>query len=267
MEHKVKRWLQEEVNFFRVTGVPVGNLLFVSDVKGPGGKGVAAAYCGLSHFIDDRFEVLQSVFSDPAGNSGGLVRHFSGTLFHFAKGGEGRWRPRAPSSQLKHGIASHYVPVACWKDVLDRLLHDANSGDLRDHLREDAELTTPAAMMCRISVGIEEDALFKVAQRVAGAKNDNLRYIAQYSGSAQAYLCGRGSSFMPWETLAVCISSHTIEDLDKAITLVADLLEDIHTEYRESMSTKLAVLKHHCTPSSVEQSRSSRKRWIDFESD
>jgi len=91
-------------------------------VKGPRGKGVAAAGLGLTHFVDDTWDVIESVFSDPVGNSGDLVRQFGGILFHFAQCGYGQ-RPR-PCRRVADDFEKYYCGVTGWSEVIHRLKHD-----------------------------------------------------------------------------------------------------------------------------------------------
>jgi hypothetical protein len=233
MQQRVMRWLLADAKFILKTGVPVGNVIFVSDISGPAGKGVACAYHGISHFIDDKLSVLQAVLSDSHGNSGHLVRHFNGILFHFSSGGEGRWRPRVPSKLLRDSdLSAHYVSVACWVEVIDRLQRSIRTDQLTQ-----PPSTNPAACCCRISVGIDEDTTFKVVRRLTGptiaTKPDNFAYISNYSGGSQIFLSGRGSGFMPWDELFVCISSPCMTEFENAILLVEELLTDIHAEHDE----------------------------------
>merc|ERR1712232_1207960 len=95
MHRDTKQWLETQ-KFCEKTGVLEGNIRFVSNVAEPNGKGVVASRLGLSHFVNDKLEVLESVFSDQAGNSGPLVQKFHGCLFHFASGGSGSIPPRCP---------------------------------------------------------------------------------------------------------------------------------------------------------------------------
>lgn len=245
MHKKTNQWLQGS-NFFKKTGVLADNVVFVSAVNGPDGKGAAAARLGLSHFVDDKWEVLQSVFSDEAGNSGDLVRRFNGVLFHFASGGLGRWRPRPP-----HGTASElkscYCAVQCWSEVLDRLRQDARGQGRQAGLQE----TKPGdavALTRQTNVGIQQNVSFGVVERLTGPGNENFKFITRYSGGAHVYLHGRGSQDQsglkqePLDTLAVCISGRTLEIVDEASAMVEDLLGDIRLEYCEFAKAQGALL-------------------------
>merc|ERR1712227_412817 len=68
MHRRTQDWLQGPNGFLERTGLPVESVVFVSDVSGPNGKGVAANALGLSHFVDNKWEVLRAVFADGAGN-------------------------------------------------------------------------------------------------------------------------------------------------------------------------------------------------------
>jgi hypothetical protein len=97
MHRRTLEWLQGPNGFLERAGLPAKSVVFVRDISGPHGKGAAASTLGLSHFVDNKWEVLQAVFTDKAGNSGDLVQRFDGILFHFATGGSGRWKPKCPA--------------------------------------------------------------------------------------------------------------------------------------------------------------------------
>lgn len=239
------------------------NVVFVSEVSGPNGKGVASKHLGLSHFVDNKWEVLQSVFADKAGNSGDLVQRFQGFLFHFANGGTGRWKPKRPFG-MSTDLQAHYCAVSGWSEVLgwlrDCVTSDSShvgrefasernllgSDELagkqdHTHLKATHAVTTAGAstsmLVHRISVGIEEDDVFRVVNRLLGAKGENFDYIASTSAS-KVILNGRGSPHpqprsFDKETLTVCIRAKTNEHLQEAIVLVEDLLKDIRQEYQD----------------------------------
>merc|ERR1719367_1462069 len=233
MHKRTEQWLHEVSGFFEKTNVPKANIVFVGSVSGPDGKGTAAARLGLSHFVDDKWEVLQSVFSDAAGNSGDLVRHFNGVLFHFASGGAGQWKPKPPSNEL----GSYYWAAACWSEVLKQL-HQGRGGQ-QEGIGLQAAKIGVATLVHRVSIGIEEDASFGVIQRLHGDGDENFKYIAEYLGGTQIYLNGHRCPAHPGleqeslEPLAVYISAATNENLEEALTMVEDLLADIRMEYTE----------------------------------
>lgn len=218
MHREAKQWLRTR-KFCETTGLPADHIEFVSAVAGPNGKGAAASRLRLSHFVDDKFEVLESVFSGCAGNSGQLVRTFQGVLFHFASGGAGRSAPRCPKSRIAPEMLPHYCGVAGWADVLERLRKDfatsTHKGGVAlagaESCRTSAE---QAAGTCRVTasvapasaspipaipfvrnvpVGIEEDSEFRVVQRLLGTDGENLDYISKSSGGADVHLCGRSN--------------------------------------------------------------------------
>jgi len=124
MHRQTVRWLRTSL-FHHKTGVLADNVVYVSAADGPDGKGVVASRLGLSHFVDDKLAVLESVFADKAGNSGHLVERFNGTLFHFASGGSG---VSAPScfQEREAKLRGHYFGVAGWSQVLERLHLDSS---------------------------------------------------------------------------------------------------------------------------------------------
>jgi len=234
--------------------------------NGLNGKGVAAARLGLSHFVDNRWDVLESVFADKAGNSGDFVRRFDGILFHFASGGAGQWKPKPPHRQSPE-LRRHYCSVSGWAGVLEHLRGNTSPRSLchgeewmlQRRCQGLAQIAEPAGALPvqvrsketgvavgaatasvfvrRISVGIEEDAAFGVVKRLIGAEGDHFKFIARESG-AKVVLNGWGSPHpqprsFEQEPLTVCIRAKTTASLEKAITLIEDLLSDICQEHQE----------------------------------
>ena len=115
------QWLHRQNGFLRKTGMLPENVVFVRDISGPNGKGVMAKRLGLSHFVDNKWDALQTVFADKAGNSRGLVQSLQGILFHFATGGSGRWKPAVPQD-MSSELEPHYYAVSCWAGVLEKLI-------------------------------------------------------------------------------------------------------------------------------------------------
>ncbi|CAE7910833.1 unnamed protein product, partial [Symbiodinium necroappetens] len=74
MHRRMEQWLHETMDFCEVTGVPKDNIVFVSAVSGTQGKGVVCERLGISHFVDDKIEVLKSVFEDEANSIFSLAR-------------------------------------------------------------------------------------------------------------------------------------------------------------------------------------------------
>lgn len=121
MQQKIEHWLHTTCQFCQDTGIPKGNIIFVSAVDGPNGKGAVASQLGLTHFVDDKVKVLNSIFSDEAGNSGHLVQQFDGLLFHFAKGGCHKPAPVCNLEELSPQMRKHYCAVANWSELLAEL--------------------------------------------------------------------------------------------------------------------------------------------------
>jgi len=121
MHRRMEQWLHVTCRFCEVTGILKENIIFVRSIDGPEGKGVACHRYGLSHFVDDKIEVLKAVFEDEAGNSRHLVERYSGILFHFAKGGWGKMPPPVDMGELAPMMRRHYKPVANWVEVLEEL--------------------------------------------------------------------------------------------------------------------------------------------------
>lgn len=121
MHRRIEQWLHETCNFCELTNIPKDNIVFVSAIDGPEGKGVVSAQLGLSHFVDDKSEVLKSIWEDEAGNARHLVERHNGLLFHFAKGGWGKTLPPVDAGDLAPMMRRHYHPVANWEELLERL--------------------------------------------------------------------------------------------------------------------------------------------------
>ena len=121
MHRRMELWLHETINFCEATGLPKENIIFVRTVDGPQGKGVACEKLGISHFVDDKIEVLKSIFEDEAGNSRHLVERHQGLLFHFSKGGYSEAAPTYDTSQLSPIMRRHYRPAANWTQVIKEL--------------------------------------------------------------------------------------------------------------------------------------------------
>lgn len=131
MHVKSKQWLEEPRGLLERAQIPFENIIFVSDVRGRDGKGVAAKRLGLSHFVDNREDVLQAIFEDNVGNSREYVEHFDGILFHFAERGAGKWKPK-PSPSTSQELKAHYCAVSGWEDVLRQLRKDICASSLPD---------------------------------------------------------------------------------------------------------------------------------------
>jgi len=224
MHSMTKRWLCKAGGFLERTGIPEANVIFVEAVSGRNGKGAVAARLGLSHFVDDKWDVLQSVFSDAAGNSGDLVRHFGGVLFHFAPGGTGKWRFRLPAS-ITSQLHPYYRSVSCWDEVKQRLRQLTNN-----------QVTGAVSALTRcVQVGIPDDGSFRLVERLTGKASENLRYIAQHSGHSQVFLTGRQQSLIcnKPEPLAVCILATSSTNFESATQNVNELIAHLRREYSE----------------------------------
>jgi hypothetical protein len=264
MHQMSKRWLEKPNGFLQRTGVLPGNVVFVSSISGIDGKGVAAAQLGLSHFIDNKPEVLRSVFSDKSGNSGELVQRFDGILFHFASGGSGHLKPPVPS-RMDPQMQPHYFGVSGWSEILV-MLRKGTSASLftkdeewmgkqstfaskcvpnassNQHAEgECAHRSSIAAMSAvqirRIVVGIEDSDAFGVVTKLIGNDQGNFKYVTEMSG-AKVILNGRGSPHpqprsLEQEPLTLCIRAKTERSLLEATELVEELLNDIRQEYKE----------------------------------
>jgi len=121
MHRRMEQWLHETVDFCKETGVRKENINFVRCVDGPEGKGAASALLGLSYFVDDRIDVLRSLWEDSAGNVKNLIERHQGLLIHFAKGGYGSTPPHVDYGSIGPSMRRFYHGVPNWAGVLAQL--------------------------------------------------------------------------------------------------------------------------------------------------
>jgi hypothetical protein len=97
----------------------------------------------------------------------------------------------------------------------------------------------PQKLLCRYTVGIEQDRAFNVVQKLLGDRGSHMKSIAANTGS-KLRIRGRGSGFLEGpdqkeasdEPLMLCISASTREGFDGAVEDVESLLEYVHDQYR-----------------------------------
>jgi len=270
MHTKTKEWLHGSAGFLERIGLPSENVAFVSAISGIHGKGVEAKRLGLSHFVDNRWEVLEAVFSDRAGNSLDSVQRFHGTLFHFATGGLGQRMPElsnAARARLPPEFYSYYTAVSGWSEVLEILQRDArakaseesNAWMFQGKLQCTSESQRSAgqglevhpksadsacAIVSRapvsmrvVDVGIEEDGAFAVVRQLLGTDGEHFKWIASSAG-VKVILHGRGSPHPQPQSrqrgpLQVCIRSSNKENLKSGIAMVEELIDHVHQNYHE----------------------------------
>jgi hypothetical protein len=235
-------------------GLPSENVEFVEKISGLDGKGYVAARLGLSFFVDDTGEVLESVFADKT-NSSDFIKRFDGILFHFASSGRHRWKTK-PRENMSAKFWYHYSAVTKWSEVLECLgIVSASSLQVEESWMlqrkrqcpsEATELVVsrPTAftkelstLVNRIDVNIEDDASFGVVKRLTGPDNEYFRYIANESG-AKILLNGKGSPHpqaqrSEQEPLTICIRAKTSKCLQEAVALAEELLHDVRLEYQK----------------------------------
>merc|ERR1712061_115451 len=101
----------------------------------------------------------------------------------------------------------------------------------------DGRAHASAVSVRRISVGIDEETSFGVVMRLLGRNEENFKSITRESG-AKVILNGRGSphpqpSSLAQNSLTICIRAPSARNLEEAVALVEDLLNDIRKEYDE----------------------------------
>jgi len=214
------RALTKPRGFLEKTGMLLDNVVFVPTVDGPCGKGAIAAKLGLTHFVDDRSEVLKSVFADEAGNCGDLVRKFQGKLFHFEHGGKGERRPSEPA-EMPDDFRKHYYPVSGWSEVMAFFSEDVHGvGQSRA-----SKFTSSGVGVHRMQVSTEGTVgAHVVAQLLAGFAE-----IEDFTG-VKILLRGKGSPHPQPKSEEQAPLSIVVRTkpggggLDIAVPLVEDLL-------------------------------------------
>eukprot|EP00928_Gymnodinium_smaydae_P062899 TRINITY_DN46634_c0_g1_i1.p1 TRINITY_DN46634_c0_g1~~TRINITY_DN46634_c0_g1_i1.p1 ORF type:complete len:390 (+),score=51.39 TRINITY_DN46634_c0_g1_i1:126-1295(+) len=125
---KTERWLHEICRCCERMGVLRCNIIFCGSTFGPNGKGAAADRLGLSHFVDQSFQGLSSVFSDSAGNISRRAEEQGGVLVHFASGSSSnRDFTAVDSDEVPIAMRRFYRSVESW-DGFFRALEDAGIG-------------------------------------------------------------------------------------------------------------------------------------------
>jgi hypothetical protein len=245
--HKMSRaWLNGPNGFLKRVGLPAENVDFVEEVSGRNGKGVTASRLGLSFFVDDTGEVLESVFADEEGNSFNFIEQFDGTLFHFSSNGQYRWK----SSHRKNMSAqfwSHYRAVSGWPQILEVLglatwasspkIEETWMLERQRQSHSNPSMAGRSSLVHHVGVEIEDDASFGLVERLLGLEDINFRFIADETG-AKLILNGKGSPHpqarrFEQEPLTICIRAKTSESLEKAVEYVEDLLHDVRVEYQQ----------------------------------
>lgn len=94
-------------------------------------------------------------------------------------------------------------------------------------------------LQCQFTIGIDEEANFRVVRRILGTAGANMKSIAEKT-NAKLRLRGRGSKFLEGpeqqeshDDLMLCISAQDLEGYELAKSQVADLLLKIYNDYRK----------------------------------
>lgn len=155
--------LAKSGGFLEKVGIPLENVVFVPAVSGPHGKGSVGEKLGLTHFVDDRYDVLQSIYADESSNSGHLVRKFNGMLFHFEHGGRCTRRPSAPAG-MPASLIKHYHAVSGWPELIAALDAGTTTSPQKEPLA--TVFIAGRIEVHRISVGCEANAACRVVPRL-----------------------------------------------------------------------------------------------------
>eukprot|EP00434_Breviolum_minutum_P030941 symbB.v1.2.027363.t1/scaffold2803.1/size69972/5 len=93
-------------------------------------------------------------------------------------------------------------------------------------------------LQCQFIIGIEQDRVFNVKQRLLGERGHHMKLIAQRT-DCKLRLRGRGSNFKEGparrestDPLMLCISSKNQKKHQEAVMLVQGLVEDVYKQYR-----------------------------------
>jgi hypothetical protein len=88
---------------------------------------------------------------------------------------------------------------------------------------------------CRFDVGIEEDSDFRVVRRLLGSEAENMKTIVKKAGRSKIRIHGKGASKdclnASDEPLHVVVGATSTGRLERAATMVSDLLSRVHAEY------------------------------------
>ena len=114
----------------------------------------------------------------------------------------------------------------------------------RSKKKDDKSPSRVRKFTCRFDVGINNEKQFQVARRIIGSKGSNMKKIFKDTG-AKLRLRGQGSGFLEGtsqqespEALHLCVSAKKIEDYQKAVKKIEELLQGVFKEYRAHCKQK-----------------------------
>jgi hypothetical protein len=225
MHNACRRELTRQGGFLEKSGVLLENVVFVPTVSGAYGKGAVSARLGLTHFVDDRVDVLKSICSDEAGNSGDLVRRFDGRLFHFEHGGRGTHTP-SQRSEMPVDFRDHYHPVSGWPELLACF---GKTGDYDQVQPLSTVFTKSVVEEHRIPIGADGDAASRVISLLRRGSAE-----IEDSTSVRILIRGKGSPQPQPATeeqgpLSIVVRTRLGGSLDLAVSQIESLLRDVLT--------------------------------------
>jgi len=213
--------------FLEKTGIPIENVVFVSAVDGPTGKGVVGARLGLTHFVDDRIDVLHSIYADKVGNSRDLLEQFNGKLFHFKSYVSNMPSDHRPSRSFSD-MQIHYRVVSGWPELLASF--GKNIDDDQTQFRTSV-FTKSVVKVQRVPIDVEED----IASRIVHRLLHGFEEIEHFAG-VKILFRGKGSPHpqaksAEKEPLSIEVRTKTngAGSLDMAMPRVESLLEAVLT--------------------------------------
>jgi len=219
--------LTQPGGFLEKTRIPKENVVFASAIDGATGKGVVSARLGLTHFVDDRADVLLSIYADKAGNSRDLVDQFNGKLFHF-KTHVSSMRADPRSSSTLSSMEAPYLVVSGWSELL--AFFGKHIDDDQAQLRTSV-FTKSVVEVHRIPIDVEEDIVSRIVPRLLHGFEE----IEAFAG-VKIFLRGKGSPHpqaksAEQEPLRIEVRTKTngTGSLDVAIPRVASLLKALIT--------------------------------------
>jgi hypothetical protein len=211
--------------FLEKTSIPKENVVFVSAIGGPTGKGIVSARLGLTHFIDDRIDVLHSIYADEAGNSREFVEQCNGTLFHFKSHVSSTRMDSRPSNAL-FGMGTAYLAVAGWSELLASFGKDIDADQVQ--IRSSV-FTKSVVEVHRIPIDVDEDIASRSAPRLLHGFEE-----IEVAAGVKIFLRGKGSPHpqaksAEQDPLSIEVRTKTngAGSLDVAIPKVKSLLEAV----------------------------------------
>jgi len=85
----------------------------------------------------------------------------------------------------------------------------------------------------RIPVGLEEGGAFKVCKRLIGPGGERMKHISAEAAGAKVWVTGQGAQAGSKEPLTVVLSATSSRSMERAASLVHELVKTVHEEHRQ----------------------------------